>query len=693
MTDKRLKAERATLAVLRGEREPFRYPQAVVGDDSSGIYAPRPGWVYVRLHGDPDAVIEVFNPRTALASGMVVDLERINVPGAPYYQIRGVSSYIWYGDSFGQTQFYQSGITGNIAAHAAQHRRGDFGTGGFDPLDIEARMLMPLRAQAQATPAMTLYVGAAYYYVNSFKRWTGGNSPAFTAPAMSARYDLLYLGNDDQLHIQIGTAAAWGAAPDFPSVPAGSIPIAFVYLTNSTTTLTESNIVDARVILTAATSASGTGDASADAAYVLALPFAGLPSGIVFVSGLSMRGPLAARPSNAVPGAFYWVTGDGIARLTRWSGNAWEDAVDNNVLQTGVVRGNRHRLNFSGTGVQVSDDDTNEWIDIRVGENPAGGDLGGVYPSPTVLRLQGRAVSASAPNSGQALVWNGSQWIPSGISGGGGGSISTDSIWQQTGDLVVGTGVSAASILASGSNGSFLMADNTKLLRMGWAQPFGQIANYPRVFESDIYSGNQLYSAMSDVVAFDVKESINSRILHLRTVGASKDQRVRLTLGAPKSGAFDVQLCFGGNLGTWVSTLDEYIEILLTTAGGSQIAIARLLATITGIISTEDRVAILRVGGSGAVSTGNRVPSIPLVSGEAFTLRFVRDDSNIISYYVAVGNAPMFLGQIITTANNTPYTNAVSGTLSRIEIATHSPSGPSAGENYIDVFVDYVAST
>ena len=44
---------------------------------------------------------------------------------------------------------------------------------------------------------------------------------------------------------------------------------------------------------------------------------------------------------------------------------------------------------------------------------PAGGDLGGLYPNPTVVGLQGNPVSNAAPTTGAALVWDGAQWAPS----------------------------------------------------------------------------------------------------------------------------------------------------------------------------------------------------------------------------------------------------------------------------------------
>jgi hypothetical protein len=99
---------------------------------------------------------------------------------------------------------------------------------------------------------------------------------------------------------------------------------------------------------------------------------------------------------------------------------------------------------------------------------PAGGDLTGNYPAPTVAKVQGRPVDSAAPNTSNLMAWDGSKWTPVGtitlygtpaikIDNGAkvqayDGSTYNDLIYGVAGDSFIGAGSGKYVYLAPGGS-------------------------------------------------------------------------------------------------------------------------------------------------------------------------------------------------------------------------------------------------
>lgn len=219
----------------------------------------------------------------------------------------------------------------------------------------------------------------------------------------------------------------------------------------------------------------------------------------------------------------------------------------------------------------------------------------------------------------------------------------------------------------------------------------GQVVDYPTTFTGDTIDGSST-TPFVDVAAFDVKEVLNSRVLHLVTLGASKDDRVRVTLGTTKAAAFDVRVCLRTYFHNWTTAIrDHWVEVRLSDASDVQLAAFRFRNR--SFVSNGDNMwvhEVVHAIGTGAPPTTGILNPFAF-PGETVTLRFTRDGSDNVLAYHGKGTAPLALMPAFSDVF-VPTTAVVSGTLARIEIAHHTPAGPGATSEAIHTWVDYVQS-
>lgn len=103
---------------------------------------------------------------------------------------------------------------------------------------------------AQGTPNMTVAVALGTVLVaGAIGSVTAGNQTIAAADSVNPRFDLIVVNSSGVVSVAQGTPAAH---PSFPTIPANSVVLAAIYVPANATTITTSQIIDKRVVVSAA---------------------------------------------------------------------------------------------------------------------------------------------------------------------------------------------------------------------------------------------------------------------------------------------------------------------------------------------------------------------------------------------------------------------------------------------------------
>jgi trimeric autotransporter adhesin len=244
-------------------------------------------------------------------------------------------------------------------------------------------------------------------------------------------------------------------------------------------------------------------------------------------------------------------------------------------------------------------------IPPAVPSGAAGGDLGGTYPDPTVVGLQGVAVSSTTPASDQVLQFNGTSWAPASLP-----AASVD--WKTTGNA--GTSTTTNFIGTTDNVGLIFKTNNATRINIGAGGDIG-IGSNPSVGTKLTVAGDINLSTSSTFKITGVE------MLKLKSLspcfgngaGAANTSQNNLFIG--------VTAGFNNTTGTGNTYLGNSSGNSNTTGLSNTFVGFRAGFVATGHMNTivGNQTALNLAGGDGNVFVGT-VTASPLTSGSNNTI-------------------------------------------------------------------------
>lgn len=218
---------------------------AVLGDGAGNIdVTDRPGWAWVRIGGETGRLTQAINKRAPHIHNYPISVGYEDTGGRDLH-VLGVNDRMFPGN-----QPWDGG--GNVAAHATSHQFPD----GADIVWLQKQQLVPLLARPADPADLTVVINADYYETTTgLWDYYDGETFDFTAllPASGSQIRALYLNRDDGLVYSIAGPAFPSFPPvsfvtKMPTLPAGVLPIAAIFLNAAASTITFDQIFDIRMI-------------------------------------------------------------------------------------------------------------------------------------------------------------------------------------------------------------------------------------------------------------------------------------------------------------------------------------------------------------------------------------------------------------------------------------------------------------